>query len=210
MDPKLIPAPVDVERLVRNLLDAFESIKAKRAPLTCATVKEPVSDQQQERPAPAPSFNDPPNSTARGFQIEVKSTEDETVQRFGADRESIRRVEATPPAPNALSRESSIGPLPRKPDAPSIQGLARQVSNPLQLRETFSLEQIQRRYHKVEPSIPYLREVSETLRRAALARLEVASLKAAEHRATPWRRIYTMLIWRTPSSSRFGTRSRQL
>jgi len=193
-EPKLTRAPVDVERLVRNLLDAFDSIKTKRAPLACATAKEPVSDQREATSAP---------------QDRSTSTPAQTVEEFHADREPVLPVEAIPQEPKTLPHGASVGSLPRKPDAPLMLRPIRQPANPLQLREAFSPAQIQRRYHKLEPSIPYLFEMSETIRRAALAKLELESLKASERRETAWRRIYTMLIWRNHSSPRFGTKSRQ-
>jgi hypothetical protein len=53
-DPRPAGAPVDTERVIRELLDAFKSLKGVTAPATCSP---PDNDQQQQRSQQSP--NDP-------------------------------------------------------------------------------------------------------------------------------------------------------
>jgi hypothetical protein len=56
-DPKPAGAPVDTERVIRELLDAFKSLKGVTAPPACSP---PVKNEQQQRSEQPP--NDPANA----------------------------------------------------------------------------------------------------------------------------------------------------
>jgi len=137
------------------------------------------------------------------YRTEGRSSQIKIIEEFCADNETVQRLEVTPEEREALSRASLFGSLTCKDDVLFILRQIREVRTPIEPEAPPVSEEIQVPYHRVEPSIPDIGEMSESIRRVAMARLSELDALTAERRSTPWRRIKTMLNWRNPSTPNY-------
>ena len=93
----------DAERVIRELLDAIESLR-KRRQLSSAS----------ERPEPIPAFESAESSGLPGF--DAQSTDDGVIQGFCRAHGVVERLRVTPQELQALSDASLLGSLTCKED----------------------------------------------------------------------------------------------
>src|SRR5208337_585409 len=107
-DPKPAGAPVDTERVIRELLDAFKSLKEVTAPATCSP---PDNNEQQQR------SQQPPNDPAKALELvgsTLSDSDDPRLQpttHFNAPMVPVSNFDegSSPPAAAIESFENSEG-----------------------------------------------------------------------------------------------------
>jgi hypothetical protein len=104
-EPKEASAPVDVERVVHELLDALETL-AKKRQLTASSAG--------KQPEQIPALESAGSSEAPGF--EAQSSEDGVVQGFCRVHGVVERLRVTPQELQALADASLLGSLTCKED----------------------------------------------------------------------------------------------
>jgi hypothetical protein len=193
-EPKLAVAPVDAqraERAVRELLEAFNFLKTRPAPPTCSS---PGKDEQQPPAAseeaserafetetasepvgkvPATSSAEPEPVTTTPFEalIEARTVQHEIIEEFRRDHEVIERLGVTLQELQALSSASLLGSLTCRQDVLFMLRRIREARNPAEPQATVPPEPLHTPAKNIEPSIPGISEMTERIRREALAKL---------------------------------------
>jgi len=140
-----------------------------------------------------PTFEDVKNSGTSDNPTEGQSTNDKIFDEFCADRESVAALGVTDEELRELSRASLLGTLTCKEDVLFILQQIRKAVNPADPPAN-------------EPSIPDVIAMIETMRRAALAKLnESDSLNIVLRSLAAWRRVKLMLNRRNHSSPSYRT-----
>jgi hypothetical protein len=205
-EPKIAVAGADAERLVRELLDAFKSLKAIPPPPTCSS---PGKDEQQpsagseeasERAfetetasepvgkVPATSSAEPEPVTTTLFEAltEARTVQHEIIEEFRRDHEVIERLGVTLQELQALFHASPLGSLTCRQDVLFMLRRIREASNPAEPQAAVPPEPLHIPAKNIESSMPDVREMTERIRREAMAKLtESDSLRGIDHRRTP-------------------------
>jgi hypothetical protein len=208
--PKLAITIDEAQRVVRQLADSLNSLKAKPdAPASPA----PVQKQQTPRPQkdraqavlPVSSVlpavrRVPPKPTPRTVTValppvtafknarmsptrheQVKSHR-EIVEDFRRDRELVARLGVTPEEIETLSSVSMLGKLTSKQDALFILRQIREARGPFVSPSTPDTFLVP--YQKIEPAIPDIGVMAEWIRSTAMAKLrELESRPRARYRS---------------------------
>ncbi len=187
--PKFATARVDTERLVRQLLDAFNSLKTTPAPHICSSPGE-----EQQRPLAVPrtplealtgAVSDIDAGEPEQVSAFEKSSQHEIIEEFRGDHEVIERLRVTPQELQALSSASLLGSLTCKQDVLFMLRQIREARKREELQATVPPEPLYVPDENVEPSQPGFSEMAERLRRESLAKLtESDSLRGTDHRST--------------------------
>ena len=143
-------------------------------------IKELVSRQM-------PAFERSQKSNASDDPGEAQSLDDKVFEEFCADRETIAALGVTAEEFRELSRASLLGALTCKEDVLFMLRQIREAMKPKPPRAN-------------ERPIPDLNEVTETMRLAALAKLNESDLNIGVRGRTAWHRVLTMLNRRNGSS----------
>ena len=237
-EPKLAVAPVDAQRAVRELVDAFNFLKTRPAPPTYSS---PGKDEQQPPAAseeaserafetetasepigkvpatssaepepvtttpfealieartvqheiinekaletekasepvgkvPATSSAEPEPVTTTPFEalIEARSVQHKIIEEFRRDHEVIERLGVTLQELQALSSASLLGSLTCRQDVLFMLRRIREARNPAEPQATVPPEPLHIPAKNIEPSIPDISEMTERIRREALAKL---------------------------------------
>jgi hypothetical protein len=121
-----------------------------------------------------PSFEDAKKSESSDYQSEDQLAHDKIFDEFCADRDTIAALGVTAEEFRELSRASLLGTLTSKDDL------------------LFMLRQIRAAVNPSPPqSIPVANQMAETMRLAALAKLDELDLKAAIRRRSALGRLET-------------------
>lgn len=165
---KAASAPVDTERVVRDLVDAFKSLKA-RAPLTW-----PQPGEREEERAPESGRAEPErilasqsteNSETGDHQLEAQSRQSGVIEGFCRSHGIVERFQVTPEELQALFDASLLGSLTCKEDMLFMLRQIRKARTPEQPSTTVVLEQNRTQYPRGAPSPkPASKTSSETLR----------------------------------------------
>ena len=126
-------------------------------------------------------------SNASDDQSEAQLLDDKVFEEFCADQETIAALGVTAEEFRELSRASLLGALTCKEDVLFMLRQVREAMKPKPPRAN-------------ERPIPDLNEVTETMRLAALAKLNETDLNIGVRGRTAWRRVRTMLNRRNGSS----------
>jgi hypothetical protein len=168
-EPKLPTAAVDTERVIRALLDAFNS-------LTTASPSSPLTDltgptSNIECAEPASVFNGVENSNDSTNQIQPLSSESEIfIEGFCTDHELIERLRVTPLEFQALTSMSLLGSFTCKQDVLFMLRQIRTTANPANLQAAVLRQPLDVSYQRIEASLPNIGELAGRMRRAILAR----------------------------------------
>jgi hypothetical protein len=208
--PKLAITVDEAQRVVRQLADSLNSLKAKPESPACPA---PVRAQQPARPqkdrvqvtrpvsSTLPAVRRvPPKPTPRtvamalpplsSFKSAWRSpinddrakTHREIVEDFRRDRELVERLGVTPEEIETLAGVSMLGKLTCKQDALFILRQIREARGPFVSRSTPETMLVP--YQKIEPSIPDIGVMSEWIRSSAMAKLgELESRPRARYRS---------------------------
>jgi len=231
-EAKVAGAQVDAERVVRELRDAFKSLKMTpalstrsspseeerrqqptqspedsrfkrvgdtrlkvladarcmpRAPLEALT--EPVSDSDEGGPEQILAFESAENSKTPGNQTEAQPGQYEVVEGFCSHHETVERLLVTPRELKALSGASLLGSLTCKKDVLVMLHQISGARKPAKL-QTVQPETLRVLNESIEPSMPDVSEMTDRIRREALARLtESDSLRDVDRRS-PYRQFF--------------------
>jgi hypothetical protein len=209
-EPKLAITIDEAQRVVRQLADSLNSLKAKPGPPACPA---PVQAQQPARPQrdraqavrpvssaappvlrrvlPKPTSRTvtaalPPLSAFKSARMSPKDVQlrshREIVEDFRRDRELIARLGVTPEEIETLSSVSMLGKLTSKQDALFILRQIREARGPFMSPSTPETFLVP--YQKIEPAIPDIGVMAEWIRSKALAKLrELESKPRARYRS---------------------------
>jgi glutamine synthetase adenylyltransferase len=200
-EPKLAAARVDAERAeraVRELLEAFNFLKTRRAPNAFFSPRKEQrrSPQSQEgRAKPFELVGDALSTTSADRQpeprtlledlIEARSGQHKILEEFRRDHEAIERLRVTPQELQALSSTFLLGSLTCRRDVLFMLRQIREATKPGELQAAAPPRPLHVPAENIEPSMPDISEMAERIRREGLARLaESDSLRAANHRST--------------------------
>ena len=122
-----------------------------------------------------PSFEDVKKSEAADYQTDGQLAHDRIFEEFCADRETIAALGVTAEEFRELSRASLLGTLTSKDDLLFMLRQIRAAMNPSPPPS--------------EQSIPVTNQMAETMRLAALAKLDELDLKAERRRRSAIGRI---------------------
>ena len=176
-DPKPAGTPVDTERVIRELLDAFKSLKGVTAPTTCSLPQDAAVESSE-------------NLESSECQIEAQSTECGVIEGFCRDHGIIERLRVTPQELQALSEVSLLGSLTCTQDALFVLRQVRSALKPVGLPATVRPESLQAPYD----IRLYDSWIAELVRRESLARLtELDSSGDIDHRNPPHRFVVVSL-----------------
>jgi len=109
-EPKAANAPVDAERVVRELLDAFKSLQT-RPPLTHSSPGEEVQRPDEAEPEQISAFESAENPETLAQHIGGQSGHYEIIEAFCRNHGIIERIRVTPQELQALSDASLLGSL---------------------------------------------------------------------------------------------------
>lgn len=118
---------------------------------------------------------------------EGQSVENSVLEEFCRDRESLEALKVTEKELQALSRAALLGTLSSKDD---IMFILQQIRRPLIIGDAPVEES------KSTKSGPDRRQMTETMRLAALAKLNRIEAREARPTTRAWRRIGMMLVGR--------------
>src|ERR1700735_2659145 len=164
-DPKPAGTPVDTERVSRELLDAFKSLKGVTAPTTCSLPQAAAVESSEDL-------------ESSDCQIEAQSTEG-VIEGFCRDHGIVERLRVTPQELQALSGISLLGSLTCRQDALFVLRQVRSALKPAELPATVRPESLQAPY---DIGL-YDSWIAELVRRESLARLtEFDSSRDVDHR----------------------------
>ena len=164
-DPKPAGTPVDTERVIRELLDAFKSLKGVTAPTTCSLPQAAAVESSEDL-------------ESSDCQIEAQSTEG-VIEGFCRDHGIVERLRVTPQELQALSGISLLGSLTCRQDALFVLRQVRSALKPAELPATVRPESLQAPY---DIGL-YDSWIAELVRRESLARLtEFDSSRDVDHR----------------------------
>jgi hypothetical protein len=104
-EPKVANVPVDVERVVHELLDALETLRKKTGT---------VSELGESEPEQIPALEGADSSESSGF--DAQSSEDGVIQGFCRAHGVVERLRVTPQELQALADASLLGSLTCKED----------------------------------------------------------------------------------------------
>ena len=211
-ESKLPAASVDAERLVRELLKAFNSLKRTPAPATSSSPREgeqqraaqsqegsskafkPVGDAQSTtsadpRPLPRTPL-EPLTGTVSNIdgreskQISAyeKSSPHKIIEEFRRDHELIERLRVTSHELQALSSASLLGSLTCKQDVLFMLRQIREARNPAALQAAVPPEPLYLPGENIEPSQPSFSEMAERIRHESLAKLTAWDDSSTAHR----------------------------
>ena len=177
-DPKPAGTPVDTERVIRELLDAFKSLKGVTAPTTCSLPQAAAVESSE-------------NLESSDSQIEAESTECGVIEGFCRDHGIIERLRVTPQELQALSEVSLLGSLTCTQDALFVLRQVRSAMNAAGLPATVRPESLQAPYD----IRLYDSWIAELVRRESKAKLtESDSLADIDHRNPPHRFVVVSLV----------------
>jgi len=208
--PKLAITIDEAQRVVRQLADSLNSLKAKpSAPASPAPVQaqHPARPQKDRVQAVVPVSSAlpavrrvPPKPTSRTVTValppvsafksarmsptkhEQVRTHREIVEDFRRDSELIARLGVTPEEVETLSNVSMLGKLTSKQDALFILRQIREARGPFVSPSTPQTFLVP--YQKIEPAIPDIGVMSEWIRSTAMAKLgELESRPRARYRS---------------------------
>ncbi len=134
-EPKEASAPVDVERVVLELLDALEML-AKKRQLTASSAG--------EQPEKIPAFENGGISDAPGF--EAQSSEDGVIQGFCRAHGVVERLRVTPQELQSLADASLLGSLTCKEDVLFMLRQIRGARTPAEPEASAAPQQIRARH----------------------------------------------------------------
>lgn len=163
--PKLA-VDVDAERLVRDLLDAFSSLKAAPA----AAVKSTKSAELRPEPEPPlAALLEPVSSDG----IEAPKTQREIIDEFCAESEVLKRLQVTPEELDALTRVSMLGIMTSKQDLLFMLRQIREAANPKVPEETDppEIEPLEVADETLELPTCDTAQMTDRIRREALVKL---------------------------------------
>ena len=164
-DPKPAGTPVDTERVIRELLDAFKSLKGVTAPTTCSLPQAAAVESSEDL-------------ESSDCQIEAQSTEG-VIEGFCRDHGIVERLRVTPQELQALSEVSLLGSLTCTQDALFVLRQVRSALKSAGLPATTRPESLQAPY---DIGL-YDSWIAELVRRESLARLtEFDSSRDVDHR----------------------------
>ncbi|MGA6971425.1 MAG: hypothetical protein WBY93_07325 [Candidatus Binatus sp.] len=194
---KLAIEPVDAGRLVRDLLDALNSLK-NASPPVCPVppgdLTGPDSFIDEGESSLMSAFKRGEKSKAPEDQGEGRFERLKLVEEFRNDHELIERLQVTAEELDALSRVSLFGTLTGKRDLLFVLRQIREANETEASEAAAPAEGLQVLYQKIEPSIPAVSEMTEHIRREALAKLaETDSIEAASRQRGVFSSIKTML-----------------
>ena len=209
-EPKLAAARVDAERLVRELLEAFNSLKRIPAPPTRSS----PGEEEQQRPPQSQEghaktlklVGNAPSTTSAGprplprtplealtavsnvdeggsEQISAfeKSSRHEIIEEFRADHEVMERLRVTSWELQALSSASLLGSLTCKQDVLFMLRQIREAKKPAEPQATVPPDPLHLPDESIEPLQPSFSEMAERIRRESLAKLaESDSLRGTD------------------------------
>jgi len=195
--PKLAITVDEAQRVVRQLADSLNSLKAKPS---APAIPAPVQKQQTPRPqkdrvqavlpvsSALPAVRRvPPKPTSRTVAVALPTTSAfksarmspakheqvrshrEIVEDFRRDRELIARLGVTPEEIETLSSVSMLGKLTSKQDALFILRQIREARGPFVSPSTPETFLVP--YQKIEPAIPDIGVMAEWIRSTAMAKL---------------------------------------
>jgi hypothetical protein len=208
--PKLAITIDEAQRVVRQLADSLNSLKAKpSAPASPAPVKaqQPPPPQKDRVQAARPVSSAvpavrrvPPKATSRTVTVALPQTSAfksawrspikddrarshrEIVEDLRRDRELIARLGVTPEEIETLSSVSMLGKLTSKQDALFILRQIREARGPFVSPSTPDTFLVP--YQKIEPAIPDIGVMAEWIRSTAMAKLrELESRPRARYRS---------------------------
>src|SRR5271156_7201063 len=208
-DPKPAGAPVDTERVIRELIEALKSLKGVAAPTTCSppgkNEQQQRSQQSQQDPAKALALvsSAPSNAAQRAaavesFEslessdgpIEPQSTECGVVEGFCRDHGIIERLRVTPQELQALSEISLFGSLTCTQDALFVLRQVRSALKPPGLPATVRAEPLQAPY---DIGL-YDSWIAELVRRESQARLTEFDSSVDIDRRNPLHRVVVVSL----------------
>jgi hypothetical protein len=194
---KLATEPVDAGRLVRDLLDALNSLKTASPPICSAPpgdLTRPDSFIDEGELSLMSAFKRGEKSKAPDDQSEGRSERLKLVEEFRNDHELIERLQVTAEELDTLSRVSLFGTLTGKRDLLFVLRQIREANETEAPEAAVPAEGLQVLYQKIEPSIPAVSEMTEHIRREALAKLaETESIAAAGRQRGVFSSLTTML-----------------
>ena len=208
--PKLAITIDEAQRVVRQLADSLNSLKAKPGPSPCPApvkVQQPPRAEKDRMQVVRPVSSAlpavrrvPPKQTPRTVTVALPPTSAfknawrspinddrarshrEIVEDFRRDRELIARLGVTPEEIETLSSMSMLGKLTSKQDALFILRQIREARGPFV--SPSKPETFLVPYQKIEPAIPDIGVMAEWIRSAAMAKLrELESRPRARYRS---------------------------
>jgi len=170
---KVAMASVDAERLVRELLTALNSIKTTAAN---AVGRAHEGDPQPMRSESARvqlvrDVSQDENIESGEAWIEGSSNRLKLVEEFRGDYELIERLRVTEEELDGLSRVSLLGALTCKQDLLFVLRQIREANEPAGEEALAAPQDLLVPCREVEPSIPDVSEMTERIRREALAKM---------------------------------------
>jgi len=170
--PKLNRPSVDTERLVRDFLAAVNSLKASTVGFACDSSNEPdrvscpVSKSGAAEPALLSALAEDPEAE----DDEIGPDKHLIFEEFRNDHELIERLQVTPKELQALSSSALLGSLTGKADLLFILHQIR-LGSEAEHAKPSALNSRPTPGQRVEESPRNLKEMTEHIRREAMARL---------------------------------------
>ncbi len=163
-ETKPATAVVDTERVIRELLDAFDSLKT--APATVPAPATPPkaltgagSGIDAAEPKPISAFKGPEYSETPVYKIEATSSEQELfIEGFCSDHKLIERLRITPEELQVLNSISLLGSFTCNQDVLFMLRQIRETTKLENLQATVPSEPLDVPYERIETSIPGIGE----------------------------------------------------
>ena len=165
-EPELGIASVDTQRVVRDLISAFDSLRAKPAPCIIVEAKpEQISAVESAEISKTPDD-----------QMKDQRSPQEIIEDFLGDRELIERLRVTPYEIKSLMRSSLLGSLTGRQDLLFMLRLLREGPQATKAPATAPLGPVNLNLadESVERAQPDHVEMAERIRVEALAKLTQA------------------------------------
>ncbi|MFZ1888682.1 MAG: hypothetical protein WAU33_11665 [Candidatus Binataceae bacterium] len=186
---------IDTERLVRDFLAAVDSLKKPNAELPCASSPE-REPEPESCPVPAVDPTEPASLSDFLESSEDSDAEDcdagqhqqhRVFEEFASDHELHERLKVTPQELETLSGSSLFGALSSKTDLLFIlrqirEGAKSDHANQDGFKPRSAPDQV------IEESPRNFKEMTERIRREAMARIEKLPPKAASSWSHIWKR----------------------
>jgi hypothetical protein len=163
-EPELGIASVDTQRVVRDLISAFDSLMAKPAP--CIIV--------EAKPEQILAVESAEISKTPDDQMKDQRSPQEIIEEFVGDRELIERLRVTPHEIKSLTRSSLLGSLSGRQDLLFMLRLLREGPKATKAPATAPLGPVNLVHENVERAQPDHGEMAERIRVEALAKLTQA------------------------------------
>ena len=192
--PKLSTLNVDTERLVRDFLAAVNSLAAPAPALACPSPREP---ERAPETCPIPEIDAAESESLEELAEGAEDSEDEDgesapdrhriFEEFSNDNELLERLKVTPQELQTLSSPSLFGSLTSKADLLFILRQIRRGSTPDETK-TIAFDSRPAPDERIEKSPRDFREMTERIRREAMARLEQPVETSGWSWSQMWRR----------------------